>query len=192
MKKVLFLDGFDNTSSTGLKAFYLNQKYNTHTPLLQTSDIDILKQKYGDSWYHVDPDEMWSAMDIPTAQVEDAIDKFQPDVVVSSSFGAALLTRLISEGSWTGPSVFLAAAGARPSGYNPSKEGTQNSPSVWIHGKQDTCVPYTQSVKSSKKCGGILVLVNDDHKLHSIVETGLIDWAIESIAETQIEWAQEY
>ena len=106
MKKVLFLDGLDKTESTGLKAFYLNQKYDTYTPLLQTSDINILKQKYGDSWNNIDPEEIWSAMDIPAAQVENAIHEFQPDVVVSASFGAALLTRLIEEGAWDGPSVF--------------------------------------------------------------------------------------
>ena len=85
MKKVLFLDGIDKESTTGLKALYLNRKYETYTPLLQTSDIDVLKQKYGDSWNNIDPDEMWSAMDLPVAQVEEAIEKFQPDVVVSSS-----------------------------------------------------------------------------------------------------------
>ena len=151
----------------------------------------MLKQKYGDSWNNADPVEMWSAMDIPAAQAEEAIHEFQPDVVVSSSFGAALLTRLIEEGSWSGPSVFLAAAGTNTLGYHPPEQGTVH-PSVWIHGKQDTHVPYTQSVKASKKCGGTLVLVNDDHKLHSVVESGLIDWAIDSVAETQIEWAEEY
>ncbi len=190
MKKVLFLDGLDKTESTGLKALYLNQKYDTYTPLLRTSDINILKQKYGNSWNNVDPDEMWSAMDIPAAQAEEAIHEFQPDVVVSSSFGAALLTRLIEEGAWDGPSVFLAAAGTNSLGYHPPEEGTK--PSVWIHGKQDERVPYTQSVKASKKCGGTLVLINDDHKLHSVVESGLIDWAIDSVAEAQIEWAEAY
>ena len=190
MKKVLFLDGIDNTSTTGLKALYLNQKYNTYTPLLQTSDINILKQKYGDSWNNVDPEEMWSAMDIPAAQAEEAIHEFRPDVVVSSSFGAALLTRLIEEGAWEGPSVFLAAAGTSALGYHPTNDVEQ--PSVWIHGKQDAHVPYGQSVKASKKCGGTLVLVNDDHKLHSVVESGLIDWAIESVGEAQIEWAECY
>ena len=191
MKKVLFLDGFDKTSSTGLKALYLNQKYDTYTPHLQTSDISILKQKYGDSWNNADPAEMWSAMDIPVAQAEEAIHEFQPDVVVSSSFGAALLTRLIEEGSWTGPSVVLAAAGTSTIGYHPV-EDEEARPSVWIHGKQDSHVPYTQSVKASKKHGGTLVLVNDDHMLHSVVESGLIDWAIDSVAETQIEWAESY
>jgi len=190
MKKVLFLDGLDNTSSTGLKALYLTRKYDTYTPLLQTSDISILKQKYGDSWNNADPDEMWSAMDIPALQAEDAIVEFQPDVVVSSSFGAALLTRLIEEGVWDGPSIFLAAAGTSTIGVAPPKGSA--SPSIWIHGKQDTHVPYGHSVKASKKCGGTLVLINDDHKLHSVVESGLIDWAIESVAEEQIEWAENY
>lgn len=190
MKKVLFLDGLDKSETTGLKAFYLNQKYDTYTPTLQTSDINILKQKYGDSWSNVDPEEMWSAMDTPAAQAEAAIHKFKPDVVVSSSFGAALLTRLIEEGSWDGPSVFLAAAGTNTIGYHPPEEGTK--PSVWIHGKQDQTVPYAHSVKASKKCGGTLILVNDDHKLHSVVESGLIDWAIDSVADTEIEWAEEY
>ena len=191
MKKVLFLDGIDKESTTGLKALYLNRKYETYTPLLQTSDIDVLKQKYGDSWNNIDPDEMWSAMDLPVAQVEEAIEKFQPDVVVSSSFGAALLTRLIEEGTWEGPSVFLAAAGTNALGYHPPK-GSNSPTSVWIHGKQDKLTPYSQSVKASKKCGGTLVLVNDDHKLHSVVESGLIDWAIDSVAEAEIEWSEDY
>tara|TARA_B100000676_G_C17926327_1_gene758321 strand:- start:67 stop:636 length:570 start_codon:yes stop_codon:yes gene_type:complete len=189
MKKVLFLDGLDKTESTGLKAFYLNQKYDTYTPLLQTSDINILKQKYGDSWNNIDPEEIWSAMDIPAAQVENAIHEFQPDVVVSASFGAALLTRLIEEGAWDGPSVFLGAAGTNAIGYHPPEE---TKPSIWIHGKQDETVPYAHSVKASKKCGGTLVLVNDDHMLHSVVESGLIDWAIDSVAEAKIEWAEDY
>ena len=39
MKKVLFLDGLDKTETTGLKAFYLNQKYDTYTPSLQTLSL---------------------------------------------------------------------------------------------------------------------------------------------------------
>ena len=190
MKKVLFLDGLYKTETTCLKALYLNQKYDTYTPMLRTSDINILKQKYGNSWNNVDPGEMWDAMAVPAAQAEEAIHEFQPDVVVSASFGAALLSRLIEEGAWSGPSVFLGAAGTSTIGYYPPEEDPK--PSVWIHGKQDEHVPYSHSVKASKKCGGTLVLINDDHKLHSVLESGLIDWAIDSVAETQIEWAETY
>jgi hypothetical protein len=174
MTKVLFLHGLD-TDVVDREAMYLSSRYATSAPNLMTGTLSSLKLKYGE-WKHIDSDELLAAIQKPMDETIKIISEFEPDVIVGASFGAALLTHLIEEGCWSGPSVFLASTATLLLGYESLSVCV---PSVWIHGRQDGIVPVEHSVRMAGKSGGELVLVNGKHRLKSLIETGLLDWAIE-------------
>jgi predicted alpha/beta hydrolase family esterase len=174
MTKVLFLHGLD-TDVVDREAMYLSTRYATRAPNLMTGTLSSLKLKYGE-WKHIDSDELLAAIQKPMDETIKTISEFDPDVIVGASFGAALLAHLIEEGFWSGPSVFLASTATLLLGY---ESLSQVIPSVWIHGRQDGIVPAEHSIRMAGKSGGELILVNDKHRLRSLTETGLLDWAIE-------------
>ena len=176
MTKVLFLHGLE-TDVVDREAMYLSARYATRAPNLMTGTLSALKLKY-EEWKHIDSDELLAAIQKPMDETIKVIDEFEPDVIVGASFGAALLAHLIEEGFWSGPSVFLASTATLLLGYEVL---SQSVPSVWIHGRQDDIVPVEHSVRMAGKSGGELVLVNDKHRLRSLTETGLLDWAIEFV-----------
>lgn len=174
MTRVLFLHGLD-TTGVDQKVMYLSTRYVTRAPNLMTGTLSSLKLKYGE-WKHIDSDELIAAIQKPMDDTVKAIAEFEPDVIVGASFGAALLAHLVEEGCWSGPCVFLSSTATLLLGY---ESLSQTVPSVWIHGRQDGIVPAEHSIRMSGKSGGELVLVNDKHRLASLTETGLLDWAID-------------
>jgi len=176
MTKVLFLHGLD-TDVMDREAMYLSTRYATRAPNLMTGTLSSLKLKYGE-WRHIDSDELLAAIQKPMDETLKIVSEFEPDVIVGSSFGAALLAHLIAEGYWSGPSVFLASTATLLLGYESLSERV---PSVWIHGRQDRIVPVEHSIRMAGKSGGELILVNDNHRLRSLIETRLLDWAIDFV-----------
>lgn len=102
------------------------------------------------------------------------IQEFHPHVVIGSSYGGALLTWLIQQGEWNGPSVLLAPAlgiGLPYSVWLP-----KNAPAIVVQGTEDDIVPMEHSqrlVESGKSSGDSLfpelVTVRDQHKLCSLL-----------------------
>ena len=85
----LFFHGREGTNQ-GRKARWLASEYGACTPSYDTTDL---------------------ATALPLAR--QVLEEHRPSAVIGSSFGGAVLLSLIQEGTWTGPSVFLAQAGVK-------------------------------------------------------------------------------
>jgi hypothetical protein len=103
--------------------------------------------------------EFWRYVQILKGDI--AIHK--PDVVVASSFGGAALLRVILEGGWNGPTVFLAQAGYK---FTVSKTLPKGHKTIFIHGKQDEVVAFEGSeILAATSENARLVPVTDGHRL---------------------------
>lgn len=157
MPRVLFLHGLES-SPKGLKARWLAQHYDSHTPALTTGD--------------------W-----PTAlaQAREAIGQFAPDLVIGSSYGGALLLALLNEGAWKGPVVMIAQAGVRLGIASSLPEGTR---AVLLHGTSDTVVPIDGS-RMLAQTGGpgveLWEIEEGDHRLERCLEDGTLARAVDRV-----------
>ena len=59
---------------------------------------------------------------------------------------------------------------------------------VWIHGIHDDIVDIDDSVDACRKANGHVFIVDDDHRLASITETGVLDTAIAMATNRCISW----
>ena len=106
------------------------------------------------------------------------------DVVVGSSFGGAVTTRLLLEGSWTGPTVLLCPAGGlvaeRVRTEAPSLSELPEEVAARIlvvHGRQDEVVPFAHSEGLVAGTAARLQAVDDDHRLQTTsTPRGLASW----------------
>ena len=157
MTRVLFLHGLEG-SPHGTKGTWLREHYDVVAPALDTSSIE--------------------------AALEDALAALaaEPDVVVGSSFGGAVLLELLHVGAWRGPCVFLAGAGPKLTGRRTLPPGGR---AVLVHGLQDDVVPPEDSrlLAASRADDVRLVEVDDGHRLGGVLRSGVlrqaIAWAIE-------------
>jgi len=173
--KVLYLSDRDEDMT---KMMHLQTRYETVVPTIYSTDFEVLTQKYGD-WIFMTQGELEEEMSKCVGVADHVIQKFCPDVIVSSSMGGAVHRMLIDEGLWHGPNVFLASADRKI--FN--NGSYQDSDSVWIHGREDQRIPAAHSIKTARDAEGTLVLTSDDHTLDSITDSGLIDWAITTAVE---------
>jgi Fic family protein/predicted esterase len=152
MTRVLFLHGLEG-SPDGKKGRWLRKHHDTVAPTLDTSSIE--------------------------AALEDALAALstEPDVVVGSSFGGAVLLEMLHIGAWTGPCVFLAGAGPKLTGRRSLPPGGRT---VLIHGLRDDVVPPKDSrdLSASRDDDVRLVEVDDDHRLGGILRSGVLRRAI--------------
>jgi hypothetical protein len=148
--RVLFIHGLEG-SPQGAKAQFLGRTFTALTPAMNTADVPAC-----------------------VAQQAEAIARFEPDVVVGSSFGGGILLHLVQEGVWRGPSLFLAqAAGRRPELLAAGlPEGV---PAIVVHGLRDAVIDPEDSRQLAATGGSDLVRlveVDDEHGLRSLVESG--------------------
>jgi hypothetical protein len=143
--RVLFVHGSES-GPQGTKARLLAEHFEALTPAMDTRDFEAC----------VD-------------QQAEAIRRFQPDVVVGSSFGGGVVLALLQRGLWRGPTLLLAQAGLQQ-GLRPElPEGLR----VWlVHGIHDDVVPLGDSQRLAR--GGSddlvrLIEVDDDHRLSGLV-----------------------
>ena len=88
----------------------------------------------------------------------------KPDLIVASSFGGAVLLRVMLEGGWTGPAVFLAQAGVK---FTVSDNLPENARAILIHGEFDETVLIEGSeTLAASSPNATLVRVADGHRLH--------------------------
>mgnify|MGYP002632823077 CR=1 FL=1 len=157
LTRVLFLHGREG-SPQGKKGTWLRKHYDVVAPVLDTSSIQ-------------------AAMEEALAAL-----RSEPDVVVGSSFGGAVLLELLHVGAWAGPCVFLAGAGPKLTGHRTLPPGGR---AVLVHGLQDDVVPPEDSraLAASRAEDVRLVEVDDDHRLGGILRSGVlrraIAWAVE-------------
>lgn len=149
---VQFIHGLEG-SPQGRKAQVLAQTFNTVTPTMDTSDFEgcVVVQR-------------------------DALRRFQPEVLVGSSFGGAVAVALLARGLWRGPTLLLAQAAVR---YGHSAL-PPDVPVLLVHGQADEIIdPQDSRALASTGTPSLVRLleVADDHSLRASVEAGhLVEW----------------
>lgn len=147
----LFFHGREG-SNLGNKARWLTREYGACTPKYSTTTLDRA---------------------MPTARR--VLKDHQPSAIVGSSFGGAVLLKLIQEGLWHGPSIFLAQAGVK---FGLPAELPSTIPAVLIHGTRDEVVDIEDSRALSASSGSVLVAVDDTHRLGTIRHSGVLAKAL--------------
>ena len=127
------------------------------------------------------------AADQPTGSVEEVLAgplataraavAHKPALLIGSSFGGLLATRLLLEGMWRGPTLLLAPASRKILGDRPLPDDTVG---VVIHGRHDRVVPVEDGRWLASTGGPDTMFweVDDDHRLGSILHNGVLDAAI--------------
>ena len=180
--KVLFLHGLEGNPD-GKKATYLRQKYGAHVPTLDTSELRKLKDDISENtWEMIPRNKIVKAAIAPLKQARKAIRDYKPDLVIGSSMGGALLASLVMDDTWNGPALFLASGAQYLFGITDLMNHTPVS-RHWIHGTHDTLIPYTHSLNAAQDSYGTCQLVSDDHRLESIIESGVLVEAIENLTK---------
>ena len=120
------------------------------------------------------------AFDECYAIAADAVQQHQPQLIVGSSFGGAILMRLLREEIWFGASIFLAQAGVL---YGLGDRLPEGVPAILIHSRADELIPFEHSQRLAENSGNTVHLweANGDHRLHNIVSDGTLIRAIETL-----------
>lgn len=183
MARVVFLHGLESSVDadgvpTGSKARHLRSRYDAETVALDTTVARGLKERLGDSAFVYPFDGYEEAFAVPLARARAAL-REDTELVVGSSFGGAVLLRLLHETpGWRGPSIFLAGAGVKITPYRDLPSGV---PVELIHGEGDSIVPPGDSqLLASTSESSRLTLIDDGHRLGTVVD-GVLDAAIERL-----------
>ena len=159
--RVLFIHGKEG-SPQGSKARALAAVFETETPAMDTSNFEVC-----------------------VAQQAEAIRRFQPDVVVASSFGGAVAVALLQREAWSGPTLLLAQAAQRLGVRGRLPLGAR----VWmVHARGDDVVPIADSRRLARTGtpGYVrLVEVDDDHALHDFVASGALVATVQALWEAR-------
>lgn len=156
--RVLFLHGQEG-SPQGSKARALAAAFETRTLAMDTQHFEAC-----------------------VAQQAEAVRRFEPDVVVGSSYGAAVAVALLQREQWDGPTLLLAEAAQRLGLRGRLPRGAR----VWmVHATGDDVVPVEDARQLARSgTPGLvrLVEVEDDHALHDFVASGRLVAMVEELA----------
>lgn len=179
---VLFLHGLEG-SPEGDKSLHLKEKWGGKTPALRTGPLLSLKSESGDvDWQSLPKDSLTRAINVVYQDALSALNYCNPDVIVGSSMGGAILAKLIAEGRWEGPSVFLAPAIDTLLGEDFVFDAAPSS--VWVLGEFDEIVRNDlNKIRCLKSGGSLMISPEDSHRLHKALASGLIDCAITTVIE---------
>lgn len=175
---ILFLHGLES-SPQARKAVFLSAHYRGEAVDLDTSaaianrDAALAAgQPWTAGWPGLD-----EAFAVPLARTRAALAARRRRLVIGSSFGGAVLLRLIAEGAWQGPSLLLASAGLK---LTPHRSLPAGHRAILIHGRRDAVVPLDDSRRLAGASGREVQLweVGDEHSLPSILEDGTLEAAI--------------
>lgn len=170
---VLFLHGLES-GPTGSKAMALAAHFGALAVDLDTSAARASAAEAaaaGQPWGHPWP-SLEAAFATPMARARAAIGP-ETRLIVGSSFGGAVLERLLAAGDWRGPSLLLASAGCKLNGPRRLPAGV---PVILIHGRQDASVPVEDSRWLAAGAGPDVRLWerDDDHRLSGAMAEGQI------------------
>jgi predicted esterase len=161
--RVQFAHGLEG-SPQGTKARLFAEHFTACTPAMDTSDFESCVELHAET-----------------------LESFRPDVVIGSSFGAAVVVELLARGLWRGPTLLLAQAALRE---HPHARLPQGVPIWLVHGARDELVDPEDSRRLARTGSPELVRlieVDDDHPLHGSVRSGrLIAWIRELTAATRV------
>lgn len=157
--RVQFIHGLEG-SPQGTKARILARHFETRTPAMDTSDFEAC-----------------------VAVQADALAGFRPEVLVGSSFGAAVAVALLQRGLWRGPTLLLAQAALRRGAPTELPPGVP----IWlVHGLRDELIDIEDSrrLASSGSPEWVeLYEVDDDHPLHETAASGRLVELVRALAE---------
>lgn len=184
--KVLYLHGLEG-SPQGTKSQYLKKNWAAFTPALRTQEVANLRAMCAGNWKNVSFEEIEVAMVQSYQDAIDAVNYLQPDIIVGSSLGAAILYRLYTRGHYNKAGVFLAPAIPHLLPSSEISEGYGVIPkhqTYWVLGEVDTIVSNPDNAAISKAVSGNLIYSpNDTHRLHKAIDSGLVDAAILTVIE---------
>lgn len=171
---ILFLHGLEGNPD-GTKATWLKRHYNAVVPKLDTSEARTFLSHGGMDT--LDAEDAAVIFKSPFAKAVGALND-EVSLVIGSSFGGALLGRLVECGLWHGPCLFLASAHV--------KFGTLSNfvgPSICIHGLDDSVVSAKPVRAFVKRCGAPHEFwgIEDGHALKTIRRSGLFAKAISQL-----------
>lgn len=149
--RVQFAYGKDS-SPGAFKVKEMEKSFNVSAPWMDTADLEAC-----------------------VAVHEGELKTFRPDVVVGSSFGGAVICKLLERGRWKGPTLLLAPAAV----LHDVVRLPPDVPLVIVHGRRDENVDLAVSQALVKQLIGAVRLdvVDDDHGLGTFVTSGrLIDY----------------
>ncbi|MFT5679716.1 MAG: pimeloyl-ACP methyl ester carboxylesterase [Myxococcota bacterium] len=179
---IVFLHGLESTVDAdrlpiGRKVQWLRPRYPTFAaPGLDTRAAIALRDHClatRTGWFS-DPVRLAAAFDRPMAHARAAITA-ETTLVIGSSFGGAVLLKLLHEGGWSGPSIFLAGAGLKLTPHRTLPPATR---ALFIHGRHDDVVPLSDSRDLAAAAQVPLWEVEDGHSLATILEDGTLGAAI--------------
>jgi len=156
--RVLFIHGLEG-SPQGNKARTLAAHFDAVTPAMDTRDFEGC-----------------------VALQAEKVRRFEPDVVVGSSFGGAVAVALLQREQWSGPTLLLAQAALRQGLRARLPIGV---PIRLVHAKGDDVVPVEDSRKLARSGTPEmvrLVEVEDDHALHAFTNDGRLVAAVRELA----------
>ncbi|MDP2314785.1 MAG: YqiA/YcfP family alpha/beta fold hydrolase [Pseudomonadota bacterium] len=157
MSSIVFLHGLES-GPHGNKAAWLRARYGAFTPALDTTSFDAA-----------------------VAGAAAALAEHRPRVVVGSSFGGAVATRLLLDGVWAGPTVLIAPAAHRVGLDAALPPGTR---AIVIHGDADDVIPLADSQSLVLGAGAgveLWTIAGGDHRLNRILEDGTLELALEKL-----------
>ena len=159
--RLLFLHGLESGPG-GSKARFLSSHFTVLCPTLDTT----LARGLTDASSAAD---RITSLVSPVEVARSAVRSFQPDVVVGSSFGGAVLQCLWETNTWSGPSILLASAGYKFLGER-SLIPRAIPHAVLVHGVHDEVIPFEHSLRLSQILKSPLLTPDDDHRLRSTLE----------------------
>jgi predicted esterase len=146
--RVLFIHGLEG-SPQGAKARLLAEHFEAITPAMDTHDFEACVRVQ-----------------------REALERFRPDLLVGSSFGAAVAVALLARGDFRGPTLLLAQAALR---YDPDAR-LPAGVRVWlVHGLRDELIDPEESRRLARTGSPELVRLlelDDDHALRDLVASG--------------------
>lgn len=168
MTSVLYLHGLESGPQAAKAVALRDAGFTVTAPALDTSAAQALRAAG-----RIDEAGWTEALARPVAQAKAALHEARPDVIVASSFGAAVLLRLLRENLHLDtPVVMLAGAGVKLTHYRALPPGV---PAVLVHGLEDDVVPPADSrLLAEGSPGALLVEVHDDHRLSQTTASGLL------------------
>lgn len=180
-RSLVFLHGLESRTDdrgvpNGGKASYLSERYRASLPALDTRKAIEARDALPDPerWEHPYPGYD-AAFQRPLARAREAIGP-QTRLVIGSSFGGAVLLRLLHEGGWTGPSIFMAGAGLKLTPHRTLPAGVR---CLLIHGRHDDVVPLADArALAATSPDAELWEIDDGHRLASTLLDGTLDRAI--------------
>jgi predicted esterase len=146
--RVQFAHGLESSPQSA-KAIALGRAFCAETPAMNTRDFESCVTTHAE-----------------------LLMRFQPHVLVGSSFGGAVAVSLLERGLWHGPTLLLAQAALM---YRPNSRLPDGVKVLLVHAPEDKVVPIEHSRALARTgTAGLVELIetDDDHALTALVGSG--------------------